>query len=78
MAYYKTGKYLAREDSPLFDVLHTPGAATPVSGVYRCEACGGSAVSTRGKPLPSQDHHAHPGRLGLIRWRLVVRAQWAT
>ena len=54
-----------------FDLLHHPGARTPFSGVYRCEVCGRSAVSTAGHPLPPQKAaihwHAQP-----ILWRLVV------
>ncbi|MBB2981761.1 hypothetical protein [Paraburkholderia tropica] len=76
MAYYKYGNYLQQEQGAEFDVLHSPGNLTPHSGIYRCEVCGGSAVSTLGNPLPPQDHHNHAAGAGPIRWRLVTKAHW--
>jgi len=76
MAYYKDGRYLTQQNGNEFDVLHAPGAQTPASGIYRCEVCGGSAVSTLGNALPPQGHHPHPAGDGPIRWRLVVKAHW--
>lgn len=54
-----------------FDVLHHPGTPTPHSGIYRCEACGHSAVSTAGHPLPPQSLLVH-SHVQPIQWRLVV------
>ncbi|CAB3804853.1 hypothetical protein GCM10011400_51650 [Paraburkholderia caffeinilytica] len=76
MAYYKYGNYLVQEQGPEFDALHSPGGQTPYSGIYRCEACGGSSVSTLGNPLPPQGHHLHNPGIGPIQWRLVTKAHW--
>lgn len=76
MAYYKDGNYLSQEFGAEFDLLHSPGDSTPYSGIYRCEVCGGSAVSTVGNTLPPQAHHPHPANAGPIKWRLVVKAHW--
>ncbi|WP_321896021.1 hypothetical protein [Paraburkholderia heleia] len=76
MAYYKYGTYLKQETGAEFDALHHPGQQTPHSGIYRCEVCGGSVVSTLGNPLPPQSHHTHAVGAGPIRWRLVTKAHW--
>jgi hypothetical protein len=76
MAYYKNGNYLTQEQGGEFDLLHTPGSITPLSGIYLCEVCGGSAVSTRGNVLPPQGHHQHAAGAGPIQWRLVVKAHY--
>jgi hypothetical protein len=75
MAYYKYMKYLTQSNHELFDQLNEPGAATPYSGVYRCEACGREDTSIMGKPLPPQNHHQHQSSQGRIQWRLVVGHQ---
>ncbi|WP_124832927.1 hypothetical protein [Burkholderia sp. Bp9031] len=75
MAYYKYLNTLHQENGNEFDLLHHPGAITPHSGIYRCEVCGGSAVSTLGHALPPQDHHVHDAGQP-IRWRLIVKAHW--
>lgn len=76
MAYYKNGNYLSQQQGAEFDVLHAPGGQTPHSGIYRCEGCGGSAVSTLGNALPPQNHHQHQYGQGPVQWRLVVKAHW--
>ncbi|WP_080727935.1 hypothetical protein [Ralstonia solanacearum] len=76
MASYKYRNYLAQEQGAEFDTLHAPGTDTPLSGIYRCEVCGGSAVSTIGNKLPPQGHHPHAENAGPIRWRLIVKAHW--
>ncbi|CAJ0689553.1 hypothetical protein LMG18102_01129 [Ralstonia mannitolilytica] len=76
MAYYKYGNYLAQEHGREFDTLYPLGTDTPLSGIYRCEACGDSAVSTIGSKLPPQGHHPHAPNVGPIRWRLIVKAHW--
>ena len=48
------------------------GTAAPFSGIYYCEACGGSITSLRSQSLPSQDHHPHTPAQGPVRWRLAV------
>lgn len=72
MAQYKYANYLKHLDSDAFDVLHQPGAPTPYSGIYRCEACAREDVSSYGHPLPPQNHHQHSAGMGPIRWRLIV------
>lgn len=77
MAYYKYGNVLLQQNGAEFDALHQPGAQTPHSGIYRCEVCGGSAVSTLGNPLPPQNHHDHSAFANRpIQWRLIVKTRW--
>ena len=71
MAYYKYLQFLDQNDHAAFDAVSSPGEPTPHSGIYRCEVCGQSVVSTLNHPLPPQNHHQHPKREA-IRWRLVV------
>jgi len=77
MAFYKYPKYLAPDQSAEFDQLIHPGTATPYSGIYRCEGCGKSIVSTKTHPLPAQNHHQHSVSEGQILWRLAVRTHFA-
>jgi len=72
MAVYKYQQYLEQLNHAAFDQIHPPGAQAPYSGIYRCEGCGTSDVSTHGHPLPPQNHHQHTSAQGTIRWRLVV------
>lgn len=74
MALYKYPQYLGTSSDAVFDGVHNPGAATPLSGIYRCEGCGRELVSEEGKPLPPQNHHQHGSGGGHIRWRLAVYA----
>lgn len=71
MALYKYGKLLDQTNDDAFDALHTPGARTPHSGIYRCEGCGAEDACNKGNPLPPQNHHQHPGGQA-IRWRLLA------
>jgi hypothetical protein len=73
MPFYNEAKYLHHETGTAYNQLYAPGTETPISGVYRCEGCGASAVSTKGHPLPPQNHHQHQVGQGNVRWRLVVR-----
>ena len=75
MALYKDSRYLNSSTDRAFDDLHHPGAATPHSGIYRCEGCGHEVVSISGSPLPPQNHHQHTTGQGRIIWRMVVYAQ---
>lgn len=72
MALYKYAQFLATSDHEAFDKLHSTGAATPYSGIYRCEGCGHEVTSVYSHPLPPQNHHQHTAAQGTIRWRLVV------
>ena len=73
MAIYKYGNLLQQEQGQEFDTVHSPGAATPLSGIYRCTGCGHSIVSTHSHPFPPQNHHQHAAGQGPIRWQLVVK-----
>ena len=72
MALYKNEAYLAKSNDAAFDVIHTPGSATPHSGIYRCEGCGHEVASNERNPLPPQNHHQHSVSQGAIRWRMIV------
>jgi len=74
MAIYKDAKYLLESRDDAFDKLHQPGAATPYSGIYRCENCGDEVASNAPNPLPPQNHSQHDPRKGSILWRLIVYA----
>ena len=72
MATYKDSRYLQPSNDVAFDQIHTASTVTPYSGIFRCEGCGHEVVSTRGYPLPPQNHHQHSVLQGAIRWRLIV------
>jgi hypothetical protein len=74
MALYKDPQYLQQEFGAEYDAIHEPGFATPFSGVYRCEGCGKSITSIRGRPLPPQNSHEHSIANGRVRWRMVVKS----
>jgi hypothetical protein len=74
MATYKYSRYIELNTSEAFDGTHHPGEITPHSGIYRCLGCGREDVSTKGHPLPPQNHHQHTVQQGSIRWRLAVFA----
>ena len=71
MALYKYPQVLKHSSDAAFDAIHHPGAATPYSGIYGCAVCGHQAVSTKGHPLPPQNHHTHTSYQP-IRWKLLV------
>lgn len=75
MALYKHAQFLSQSSHQVFDEIHTPGSATPHSGIYRCEGCGDEIASNAGNPLPPQNNHQHGSAQGPTRWRLVVYAQ---
>lgn len=72
MAQYMYGSFLTHISNVALNTLHTPGALTPFSGIYRCEICGTEAVSVFNHPLPAQNHHQHAVGAGPIQWRLIV------
>jgi hypothetical protein len=79
MPNYKQAEYFATNTSGEFDQVHHPGYITPTSGIYRCEACGYEAVSTKGHPLPPvvsclQHNATWKCRPGRPVWRLVAAA----
>jgi hypothetical protein len=69
---YKNPAHFHVNQSPQFDALNGPSTAAPTSGIYRCAGCGHEATSTKGHPLPPQDHHTHTVAEGKIRWQLVA------
>jgi len=72
MTYYKHGAFFQEDRSSAFDAIHTPGSATPTSGIYRCTGCTHEVVSEKGKPLPPQNHHQHTNWNVPIRWQLIA------
>jgi hypothetical protein len=74
MSIYKYNGFLKRSDEAVFDDAYPLGAATPHSGIYRCEECGREIVSEQDKPFPPQNHHQHNAAQGDIQWRLIVYA----
>ena len=77
MPYFKYANLLVAEAGSEFDTLHRPGAATPYSGIYRCEGCHHSITSTKPHPLPPQNHHQHDPASVPIQWRLAVKSHYA-
>jgi len=75
VALYKYVNVLKASQDAAFDAIHSPGATTPHSGIYRCQGCGHEIASNAGNPLPPQNHHQHGTGQGTIRWQLVVFAQ---
>ena len=74
MAYFKYQHFLEQRPGMEFDDLHEPGAAAPLSGVYRCEICGRSTAALHGRPLPGLENHPeHPDGEAIL-WRLIVQA----
>lgn len=69
---YKYSQFLEHSNHAAFDGIHEAGAATPYSGIYRCEGCGKCVTSVKGYPLPPQNHHQHTLQQGRIRWRLAA------
>ena len=72
MAQYKYSHYLASLPEQKFDPVHQPGAATPHTGIYKCQGCGIEVTSNAGDPLPPPTHHQHSLAQGGIAWRLIV------
>ncbi|CAE6701494.1 hypothetical protein R20943_00592 [Paraburkholderia aspalathi] len=76
MAIYKYPQFLQQGDDVLFDKVWSPGGTAPLSGIYRCEGCGITIVSTRGHTLPPQNHHQHTVAQGAIRWQPIVKTHF--
>lgn len=74
MAHYKHGSFFEHSQAPVFDMVFSPGTAAPLSGIYRCTACGYEDACNEGLPLPPQSHAVHPHYLTPIKWRLVTAA----
>jgi hypothetical protein len=71
MAEYKYPGILKQTNAAPFDSLYHPATPAPFSGVYHCHVCGHEAVSTKGNPLPPQNHHQHSPAKPIL-WRLIV------
>jgi hypothetical protein len=76
MPYYSNGAFFIQESGAEYDAVHQTGAATPSSGIYRCETCGLSCTSVISHVLPPQNHHEHKPGAGPISWRLIVKSHW--
>ncbi|MCC8397491.1 hypothetical protein LJ656_33595 [Paraburkholderia sp. MMS20-SJTR3] len=64
MAFYQNGDFLTHEQRPEYNTTHHPGQIAALSGVYRCDGCHSSVVSTKERPLPPQIHHQHTAAQG--------------
>ena len=53
MTYNKYTYFLMYEDGEEYDTAYKAGTRAPFTGVYYCEACGGSITSIGSQPLPS-------------------------
>jgi len=69
---YKYSRYIHTSHDAAFDQLYAAGTIAPISGIYRCEACGKQEIGIRDFSLPAQSHHPHSYLQGPIRWRLVA------
>ena len=76
MAEYKYASILTHSENAAYDDVWHPASATPYSGIYRCTGCGREAISTRGHPLPPQNHHQHTNAIPIL-WQLIVASQHA-
>jgi hypothetical protein len=76
---YKNSSYFGQVQSAAFDTVHNPGEQTPVSGIYRCVACGFEVTSIEGRPLPPEracSQHGSRWRAsgGPVQWQLAAAA----
>jgi hypothetical protein len=76
MTYNKYMHFLMYEEGEEYDTTYKAGTRAPFSGIYYCEACGGSITSIGSQPLPSQEHHLHTPAQGSIRWRLAIKSHY--
>jgi hypothetical protein len=76
MTYNKYTNFLMYEDGEEYDTTYKAGTRAPFSGIYYCEACGGSITLIGSQPLPPQEHHLHTPAQGSIRWRLAVKSHY--
>jgi hypothetical protein len=79
MPYLKDWGGFQQSASGVFDQSLAPGASVPVSGIYRCKACGFELVAATGTSLPDTERCAdHELRWktadGKVVWRLVTAA----
>jgi len=74
MALYRYIQYLHTSTDVAFNAVHSPGAAAPHPGIYRCIACGDEIGIARDHTLPPQNHAQHPSNAE-IKWQLIVYAQ---
>ena len=72
MAIYGNAADIRFGNGPAFTFTYGPSDHVPLSGIYRCDACGHEVAANRGDPLPPQNRHQHSLILGPVRWRPVV------
>jgi hypothetical protein len=75
MAFFKSQDHLVQTQDPLFDATHGSGATAPMTGIYRCVACGAETVAERNSPLPAKTHHVHSPSSMRYSWQLVAMAR---
>jgi len=74
MALYKYEQNLKKSQDDAFDTKHSPGAAAPHAGIYRCVGCGWEIGIAISHTLPPQNHHQHTGG-SKVEWLLLVYAE---
>jgi len=75
MALYKDTNHVKTSSDAVFDKEYKPGDTPPHRGIYRCTGCDHEiCVESTTGTLPSQNHKQHPN--GVIRWKLLVYADW--
>ena len=74
MALYKNFDYLEPSTHQEFDRKHSPGAAAPHAGIYRCVGCGDEIGIAKGHTLPPQNHHRHSNIGVPVQWQLLMCA----
>ena len=72
MAQYKYREFLNHSNNTVYDEVFNAGAASPYSGIYRCQKCGHEITHVSGRVLPPQNHHTHTVAQGEIVWQLTV------
>lgn len=75
MAWWIDSSALTKSDGKAdhWKTSYSPGAAVPVSGIYKCIGCKKEITSNKDDPFPPQNHHQHTAAQGPVKWKLNVR-----
>lgn len=74
----QTKNYVLTTDKPEnehWTHIYGIGQKVPVSGIYRCYACGDEITSNQGDPFPPQNKSQHDCQGKPVQWELIVRTQ---
>ncbi|QIM64234.1 protein L [Frederiksenia canicola] len=63
---------LVKNDKQHWNNRYSPGEKVPVSGIYRCIACGKEVTCNENDPLPPQNSSQHISCRD-IKWQLIIR-----